>query len=149
MEDRATRSRSLVRLRNLYEAYYEKCASLEQDRKPFAGVFGLSKGPADDPCHDRFAQDIAELLEEFRSEKPDSGEIRELLRFIYEAPLGHAEPRFAYWMLLAVHGLSLELIEGLDAEDAAGLRAWYAEAYPKRQRVPVQNKLLKALDARC
>jgi len=145
MEDNGSRSVALAQLTELYDEYVAKCEKLEQEKKPFAGVLGLTKGPADDPCHERFAQDVGALLERFRAGEPGSEETRELLRFCYEAPVRHPEPRCAYWMLLAVHALGLDLIERLDAGDAAELYAWYDAAFPRRQRVPVQKKLIERL----
>ena len=51
----------------------------------------------------------------------------------------------AYWMLLAVHGLSLPLIGRLSAPDADGLYRSYAKAYRRWERLPVQEQVLAAL----
>ena len=50
-----------------------------------------------------------------------------------------------YWMLLAVHGLTQPLIARLRPEDAQAMYLWYQKAYPRRERLPVQNQVLEAL----
>lgn len=145
MQEQFERESCLERVRALYEAYLAQAEKLERERKPFAGMFGISPGPADDPCHDRFAADLENLLRSCREAGSTPAEIREVLRYIYAAPTEHPQPRSSYWMLLAVHGLTLDLIEGLIAADAKEMHDWYEAAFPRRERVPVQNRVLKAL----
>ncbi len=139
------RENYLPRVRALYEDYLDRVCELERNRKPGAGIFGLKGGPKDDPCHDRFAEELEKLLAEFAASDPGSEEIRAVLSYMHELPPMHREPRSAYWMLIAVHGLGLELTEGLSREDAAALRSRYARLYPRWERLPAQKKLLAAL----
>ena len=132
-------------VRALYEAYIAKVEQLVRDRKPGEGVFGLKGGPKDDPCHDRFAEDLGALLKAYAREEHTPAETRALLEYIYTVPLEHREPRSAYWMLMAVHGLCGELVERLTREDAGALRRRYAADYPPWERLPVQKKTLDAL----
>ena len=138
---------SLLRVQGLYASYLEQVETLEKNRKWGEGIFGLKGGPADDPCHDRFAEELEKLLEELRLQEPEAEQLSRLLRWLYEAPLAHPQPKSAYWMLLAVHGLTLRLIESLDAERARSLYDWYAAAFPRQERLPVQKQVLKALKA--
>ena len=48
----------LEELQSLYTGYLLKTAQLERDRKPADGLLGMGSGPAADPCHDRFAQEL-------------------------------------------------------------------------------------------
>ena len=64
---------------------------------------------------------------------------------VFDAPRKHPEPKSAYWMLVAVQGLTRVLIPGLSKEDAAALAARYAEDYPRRERLPAQDELLTLL----
>lgn len=138
---------TMARLRTLYENYLALAEKLEQNKRAFAGFLGLVPGPGEDPGHDRFAQDLEQLLTGFSHAAPRPEEIRQVLDYVYAAPVEHPQPRSSYWMLLAVHGLTLELIGGLNAADARELADWYEGAFPRRERVPVQNKVLKALKA--
>ena len=79
-------------VQTLYGAYIAKAEQLERDRKPGEGLLGLSSGPKDDPCHDRFAADLEQLLKEMLRGAPASAEVRDALAYIYHAPLEHRQP---------------------------------------------------------
>ena len=68
-----------------------------------------------------------------------------MLAYIYRAPSEHREPLTAYWMLQAVHGLTVPLIGFLDPSDARTLGEEYAGTYRRRDRFPAQKKALAAL----
>ena len=135
----------LAEIRSLYQEYLDAAERVERERKPGDGLFGLGKKPSDDPCHERFTTALETALRDFAAPGPDSRQVREVLAHIYEAPVEHREPASAYWMLNAVHGFTLELIERLSTEDAAALLARYAEAFPRRERLPVQQQVYTAL----
>ena len=136
---------SLSRIEALFDAYLQTAAELEKNRKIGDGLFGLRPGPADDPCHERFAAELETLLKECAAAKPDSGEAAEILRFLFDRADNKHMPLSAYWMLIAVQGLGRELIGLLSPEDAAGLAAFYNKRYPRRVRLPVQEQILKQL----
>ena len=66
---------------------------------------------------------------------------------IYDAPQRDRAPKCAYWMLVAVQGLTRPLLGDLAPEDAAALRRQLEKAYPRYARMPVQNELLRELKA--
>ena len=138
----------LSRLEALVHDYVEEVQALERNRKIGDGLFGLRPGPADNPCHDRFAADVKQLLEACRDASPDSGECAQVLRTLFTAAEPWRELKSAYWMLIAVQGFGAELIDRLNHDDAAALAALYAAHYPRHERLPVQDKLLKKLKAR-
>lgn len=129
----------------IYGAYFDELKRLAAERKPGDGLLGFGKRPDSDPCHNRFAGELEEALDAVAAGAPSSGTVRTVLRYIYEGPLVHADNALAYWMLLAVHGLTDRLIPCLTLEDAAELSVWYAEAYPKRVRLPAQKRLAAQL----
>lgn len=135
----------LIRLRALIAAYLDKVDELERNRKIGEGLFGMKGGPKDDPCHDRFAEDVRALLSDFAAEEPSSGETAALLRELYTAAADHRDAGCAYWMLLAVQGAGLPLIERLSAPDAAALHALLESLYSRRERFPVHDQTLKKL----
>ena len=135
----------LARLDSLYEDYLSTVLRLERDRKLGDGIFGIRPGPADDPCHDRFAADLQGLLEELDSDGADSSLRREVMEKIFAAPLRSPDPKSYYWMLVAVQGLTRILIPGLSSEDADALAEKYEKDYPRRERLPVQADILKLL----
>ncbi len=138
----------LARLETLYADYLKTVQNLEDNRKLGEGMFGFRGGPADNPCHDRFADDLRALLEDFSSQEPCSADVRELLAWIYDAPKRFPRPRTASWMLLAVHGLTSPLTDRLSSEDARSLCEDYSKRYKRWERLPNQVELLKKLKAR-
>lgn len=139
---------NVTELRSLYRRYLDAAAAAERNRKPGEGLLGIGKGPADNPCHDRFAAELEALLDSIAESGPDSGVAKALLEYIYAVPRETAELKSAYWMLLAVHKLTLPLIAFLDSADAAVLLAEYEKNYPRRLRLPPQKAVLSALRKR-
>lgn len=129
----------------LYREYLDKVTELEASRKPGDGLFGIGKSPADDPCHDRFSEELERLLRRFAALSPGSEEVSRMLAFIYRMPAEHREPASAYWMLNAVQGFTVQLIDMLSPKDAEKLLNYYVEAYPRVMRLPVQKKVYSAL----
>lgn len=135
----------LAEIHALYQEYLDAAERAERDRKPGEGLFGVGKKPSDDPCHERFANALQAALRNFAACEPDSPRVREVLSHIYRAPAEHRKPLSAYWMLCAVHGFTLELIDRLDAEDAGALFTSYAKSFPRWERLPVQQQVYAAL----
>ena len=135
----------LSRLEALYNDYIGTVQELERNRKPGEGLFGMRSGPKDNPCHERFSEDVKKLLQNFRDTSPDSGDSAAMLRYILTIPESWQELTCAYWMLIAVQGFGIDLIEFLNPADAKTLAELYNAYYPRRIRLPVQEKLLKRL----
>lgn len=134
----------LEEIRALYEGYDAEFYALEDQRRGTAGIFGLLGGPRDYPCHRRFSQELEGLL---RQAPPE--EASPILDYIYFAPQARPGRRDAvYWMLMAVHGLTRDLIPRLPPEDARRLLERYEAAYPRRDRLPVQKTIISALKNR-
>ena len=142
------RNEALVRLQELYESYLGEVELLEINRKPGAGIFGLKGGPADDPCHDRFAETLRGFYEEFAAQKPESASVKELMAYACTVPTVRREPRTAYWMLIAVQSLTQPLLSLLTPQDAGELAALFEKRFRRSERMPVQVRLIKELRAR-
>ena len=132
-------------VRAICSEYIEKAEQLERDRKIGEGLLGIGKKPADDPCHEKFADDIEKAIEDIASEEPGSQEARDILYFMYSIPSAHEEPKSIYWMLIAVHGVSVKLIPFLSAADAEELYKMYSKAFRRWERLPVQKKVCDLL----
>ena len=136
-------------VRRLYEDYEAKFQAQDQKRKPLEGAFGLGGGPGSYPCHEEFAQRLKELLHGPGTESLDPERTRQLLEYICFAPAKRPGGQDAvYWMKLAIHGLTIDLLPRLEPEDAKALYAAYQNAYPRRNRLPAQETLLAALKKR-
>ena len=136
----------MPRVEALYQAYIRTAEELEKNRPVGAGLFGLTPGPEDDPCHDRFAAELDALLREVCAASPSSAEAAGILRFLFRAPDARRQPKSLYWMLVAVQGLGGGLVDHLEPEDASALAKEYADLVPRRERLPVQKQLLKKLE---
>ena len=148
-EDTGSSAQRCVEAMRLLRAdYLEKVAELERKRKPGEGILGMHGGPADDPCHDRYAEDLAALLGDFAAGDPDSASVRIVLDELYAAPPKSGTPRSAFWMLIAVQGLCPELIDRLDPGDADSLVKRFASDYRRWELMPRQKQILKALKDR-
>ena len=47
-----------LEIRTLYEAYLEKAMDVELKHNPADGIFGFGRKTSDDPCHEKFAEDL-------------------------------------------------------------------------------------------
>ena len=135
-------------IKQICSDYIAAAEKVENERKPADGLFGMGKKPADDPCHDRFAEKLGDALKEIASCCSGSSEAKEILSYLYRLPKEHTEPVSIFWMLNAVHGLTLPLIDCLSHEDAVYLRKQYTSDYKRWERLPVQEDVVKALKAR-
>lgn len=138
----------LETIRRLYADYLAETERLARERRPGDGLLGMGGGPSGDPCHDRFAEKLTAALERMAREDASADRIRAALEYIYRAPLENRENLSAYWMLLAVHGLTVELAERMDPPDKAALRRAYQRLYPRWERLPAQKRVLDALKTR-
>lgn len=129
----------------LYDSYIDKVNEIRKNSKVTAGLLGLTKGPKDDPCHDRFAEELEAKIKEFASGDPASGEVYLLLAYMYSVPLRNKDDSMVYWMFTAVHSFTYDLICRLDRKDAEKLYDRYVKDYPRWERLPAQKKIIKAL----
>ncbi|NCB73270.1 MAG: hypothetical protein EOM51_00785 [Clostridia bacterium] len=133
-------------IRTVYADYINDVIQLEATRKPTDGLLGFGKKAGDDPCHDRFASRLEQELNALATETPSSETVSAVLHFVFNAPNEHKELKLAFWMLQAVSGLTEKLIVFLSPQDAADLLESFSELYPKRIRLPVQQKIAKLLN---
>ncbi|WP_295079521.1 hypothetical protein [Ruminococcus sp.] len=133
------------KVKELYGEYIAQVQKLEKEKKIGDGLFGMGKKISDDPCHECFSDKLEKLLKEYAVSKPASAEIREVLSYIYSVQKENKEYLSAYWLMNAVHGFTFELIDILSREDASAVYELYDKNCPRRERFPVQKKVLKAL----
>lgn len=136
----------LEQVQELYEGYLAEFQRLEQKRRGGAGMFGLTNGPRNYACHEKFAYDLERLLKgaEESLSPEQAEEVVEYILFAHQARNRDA----VYWMVTAVHGMTAGLIGKLEPAAAAGLASRYERAYPRREQLPAQKKALTALRKR-
>ena len=134
-----------ARFEGIFRTYLEAINTAERNRKLGEGMFGFGGGPANDPCHVEFIKQLEAFLEEFRKKTTDSAAVKTVLSEIYSAADRNPDPQSAYWTLIAVHGITEDLVGSLSKEDAASLLAAYEDSFPKNRRLPAQNKIVSLL----
>ena len=140
---------ALETLQNLNARYREDVETLLANAKPFAGWFGLGSGsPKDSPLHGRFYEDVNALAAQLAEGKPSAEEAAGFIAYLLRAQKEAGQDSLAYWTCMAAHGAALPLIPFLRPEDAAALAGTYAVDVPRRERMPLQKKVLDALLAR-
>lgn len=132
-------------IQRLYTDYLEQVRQAELSRRPFDGYMGFGPKLGDSPIHGQFAQNLEALLRDIDQREPNSGQVREMLEYIYRAPQEHRKPPAVYWMLIAVHGLTIKLTDRLEKDDAVALWTEYKRLYRPGERLPAQKKTLAAL----
>lgn len=139
----------LERTRQLYRDYLADVARTrgKRDRQSMGGMFGFLQ-PSQDPCHERFVDDMEALMAEAAQEELTSEDARELMEFVFREAEEYQGDKVLYWMLLAAHALTMPLVERLTSGDAAALRAWYEKTYTRTNRLPNQKVLIQRLRER-
>lgn len=136
---------SMDELRQLYTDYLEQARALEKNRRLGEGFLGFGRRPADDPCHLRFVEDVNRTVQ-IIAEEDDAETVAEALRWICDAPLRFPEePASVYWTLMAAHVGMLAGIPFLNRQDAKDLLEHYETTWPKKERMPLQQQVCKAL----
>lgn len=98
-----------------------------------------------DPLQDAFAEQIREACGRLAEQPAASGELTEILNYMYTAHLGHKENDAVRLMIIAVQQFTMDLIPLLNQEDAASLLAVYEKALPRRERMPCNVDVYKRL----
>lgn len=134
----------LEQLKGIYEKYIQDVDRVCGSAKPMDGLFGMGDDPRKDPCHMRFYEDTEQWTKAFLNGGPGEAEVFEAVRFMLETPAKYAE-HSGFWFLYAVQGLTREMIPLLQGVHCTGLRDFYDENYPRRDRMPVQKEVYRLL----
>ncbi len=132
-------------LREILREYAEAVERVEGSRRPFDGVLGLGRRPSDDPCHGVLEEKTAALMQRAAETAMSPADTDALVSALLRAGKTCAGPEYARLALIAAQRHALPLIAGMSPEGRRELLAWYEASYPKRERFPVQKKLLEAL----
>ena len=127
-------------LEQLYGAYLDLVAQLNRDRKLWEGAFGLRGGPADNPCHEKLVRDVEEALADL-----DPTRRPQAVEYILRQPLEHKDDPVVYYTLMAAQGATIPYLSQLPVDQAKALRGWFEHTFPRRERMPCQDKVLAAL----
>lgn len=137
--------KELEELKALYEEYFRNAEKARKRASLFGGVFGLGEDPRRHPCHEDFFETLGEWTEQLESVNPEPEIVREVVKWILEAPLEHGS-KDTFWILYVAHGHIKSLIPLLNDQDRKAFAQWYDEKIPKRDRLPVQAEVYKLLN---
>ena len=127
-------------LEQLYGAYLDLVAQLNRNRKLWDGAFGLGGGPADNPCHEKLVRDVEAALADL-----DPTRRPQAVEYILRQPLEHKVDPVVYYTLMAAQGATIPYLSALPVVQAKALRGWFEQTFPRRERMPCQDKVLAAL----
>jgi len=134
----------LQTLKDIYEQYTLQLAKVIKDAPPMAGVWGMGDDPRNHPCHTQFYEGVERFLEQLLASNPTEELVFQTMEWILLTPARYKK-HDAYWYMYAAQGLCLGLADRLTPEHCAQLREAYDAYFPKRDRMPVQEKLYKQL----
>ena len=133
----------------ILEKYRQDLQKLESESRPGDGLFGFGRKKEDHPCHTAMDQAAEALCTRLAGDpEADSQEASGLLRLLLEAASACPWPDHARWMLIAAQRHGMLLVPRLSPEDAEDIAGRFAAAVNRRDRVPVQETLMKALRRR-
>ena len=141
----ALSSERYLTVRDIYRNYIASAAKAEARSKPTDGLFGLGRDARGDSCHEDFYYELSGYLDRVAAEKPGAGETDAIVDFILGAPSEHRDDRLLFPIMFAAAGLAEKLAGFLDPADAGRLAVDFDRRFPKRERMPAQEKVLRAL----
>lgn len=135
---------ALEQLQELYAAYEPEATDAKKKSSYFASVLGTGNDHRNHPCHDLFYQGVGAVIGEFLSGAPSEQEVGLILQWLLMTAAAHKNQP-TYWYLYAIHGYAAPLVELADPALCRQLQEQYNKAYPRYERMPVQNNIYKAL----
>ena len=135
-------------LRACMEEYDRAVRKMAAQLRPGDGLLGFGRDPKRDPSHMDFYQAVGEAVGRMVGDGLSPQEAENAARFLMTLYLEEGYHSFTRPMREAVQGHIRPLVPLLTPEAARELAGWYARAYPRRLRLPVQSQLLKELERR-
>ena len=140
-------SESIARMQSCVERYQEAMDRVVAGLRPGDGILGFGNDPRRSPYHKDFYDEMGRLAGRLAGgEWPaeEAGAAAEFLLTMGE----QFGSRLTRPMMEAAQGHVLILVPLLTCEQAEKLARSYAACYPRRKRLPIQDKVLLALEKR-
>lgn len=134
-------------LMKIYGEYEEKLVQAQEKAGLFAGVFNMGDDPRKDACNQVFYERLGQWASEFLEAQPTQQTAAQAVQWILEYPARH-QGSSTYWMTYAAQKHAQSLIPLLTPKEAEQLKEGYVRWYPRTERLPVQQEVLRALSAR-
>lgn len=134
-------------LQLIYDQYDEKLAKVKAAASAFAGAFNMGDDPRKDACHQVFYEKVEAWTDAFAASAPDEKTAAAAAGLILEAAAIRKNDD-TYWYAYAAQKHACKLIPMLAPADALEIRTRFLAQYPKLDWSPVQQEVIKALNAR-
>ena len=131
-----------------YAVYLDGMAESRRSLRPIQRFLAGTGDAGRERCQDDFVSAIHAAVDAFVSDGPEPSDAADTVRYILSRANENRQSGEAFWMLLASHVYALPLIDLLSPGDAGAILAEFEASYPKRERMPVQKTVIKALKAR-
>ena len=141
----ALSSERYLTVRDIYTGYIAAAAKAEARSKPTDGIFGIGRDARSAPCHEDFYYALSEKLDQYAREGISPSEADAIVDLMLTAPAEHRAEKLVFPMMFAAAGLAEKLAGFLAPGDAERLALAFDGNFPKLERMPAQEKLLKAL----
>ena len=128
-----------------YEQYLGEAEKARQKAGICDGLFGMGNDPRKAPCHEAFYDFVGKWVKEFLCMAPTADDCAVAAEWLLKIADVHRGQNDIFGYLYAAQGHVLPLITRLDRERARALLDWYEKAYPRRDRMPVQDEVFRAL----
>ena len=134
----------ISQLKNIYVDYDKMVLQITDSTSVLARAFNFGLNARNHPCHQEFYDTVGAWVHAFLETAPAPETVYEAAEHIITASTRYEnEDSCAY--MLAAQAHAMELIPLLSSERRAQLRDWFDARYPKKVRLPVQDKLYKLL----
>ena len=130
-----------------YDAYERELLEKYAKASPFAGVLGMGNHPKDDPCNEVFYHNVENWTRKFLAGTPSQQEAEVAANWMLKLAQVHRDDKTCMFCY-AIQSHATGLIPLMGREQALQLQKWYDNAYPSRERLPIQREVYKALEKR-
>ena len=127
-----------------YNAYETELIELYRKAPPMAGFLGMGNHPKNDRCNDVFFENVKKWTEEFLATNSNQEEAEAVVEWILKLA-DRNRKHVTYWFCYVIQLHTKELIPMIGQKKAMELQAWYNEAYPKNDRLPVHTEIYQLL----
>lgn len=132
-------------LKTLTEQYISTTEALLADKKFGEGIFGTPDRSKSDPCHVNYFNAVKDIIEKAVSDGLSQADADDITEFLLRENASQPSNNLASWMIMAVEQFSLQTIPFISDSLKDDLCHYYSKKYPRLQRIPFQQQIIKAL----
>lgn len=140
-------NKSTALIQESLERYQNAIDRLVAGMRPGDGILGFGNDPKRAPYHMDFYRDVEQVVRRLEHGEWPEDQPEETVEFLLTMGENFGD-RLTQPMMEAAQGHVLPLIPQLTGEQAERLARSHADRYPRRQRLPIQEKVLVALERR-